>query len=311
MAVSGGADSVALLRGLWELRTEIPLEITAAHLNHQLRGTASDADAAWVADLCTCWEIPLIIERGDVKRLQTETGTTLEEAARLARYAFLERSATEKNSTVIALAHTADDQAETVLFHILRGTGLSGLRGIPRERQVGSGIRIIRPLLNIPRTDIENWLAQRAQDFREDATNQDLVFTRNRLRHQLLPLLKEDYNPQVVSALFRLARQAEDAEEVLKQFAQDQLATAIVERSPNRVQLDCKDLANQPLAFRRVCLTELWQQQNWPRKRMTFAHWNNLAELIPVKRGALSLPQGLFAKQRRGQLSVEWEPKSI
>jgi tRNA(Ile)-lysidine synthase len=249
------------------------------------------------------------MERQDVQALQSETKQTLEEAARRARYAFLERTAIKQRCTDIALAHSADDQAETILHHILRGTGITGLRGIPPERQLSSEIRLVRPLLEVRRSEIEAWLAERGQDYRQDASNSDPSFTRNRLRQDLLPLLRKVYNPQVIPALLRLGQQAAEMEDSLRQFAEDQLKAAMMEQSPTHCKLRCEPLASLPLAIRRVCFTVLWRQQNWPRKRMSFAHWNQLAELLTQKRGGISLPAGLTALRRRDWLSVEWKPK--
>ncbi len=250
-------------------------------------------------------ESPASSKQHDVRSLQAETKQTLEESARQARYDFLKRTAIAQGSTEIALGHTADDQAETVLHHILRGTGITGLRGIPRERAIAPGLRLIRPLLDIRRSEIEDWLAERGQDFRTDLSNIDPAFTRNRLRHYLLPVLEKDYNPQVIPALLRLRQQAEEMEDVLAPFADDELRQAIIERSPHHCRLRCESLAARPPAFRRVCLTILWREQNWPRRRMTFDHWNRLADLVAQNRGALSLPDGLTARRRKDGLTVE------
>ena len=306
-AVSGGADSVAMLLGLCELKEEFQFELTAAHLDHMLRGEDSAADADWVKSLCESLNVPCVIERSDISASSKDSKTTLEESARKARYDFLERTALREGCTEIAVAHTSDDQAETVLHHIIRGSGLSGLRGIPRERILSPNLRIIRPLLDVRRTEIEKWLAGRGQDYRQDESNADPAFTRNRLRHQLLPVLESDYNPQVVPALNRLAQQAGELEDALDQLAEIYLQSAILERTPNRCLLDCGPLSRLPLAVRRVCLTLLWKQQNWPRQRMSFAHWNDLAELITKKRGALTLPAGVTAKRRKEGLIVEWD----
>jgi len=306
VAISGGADSVALLLGLCELSAEWELHLTAGHLDHGLRGADSAADAVWVKNFCDRLSVPCVIERQDPGELEPDTKQTLEESARRARYDFLERTAVKLDCTEIAVAHTADDQAETVLHHILRGTGISGLRGIPRQRELSPKLRIVRPLLDIRRVHIENWLTERNQDFRKDASNRDPAFTRNRIRHQLLPLLEEEYNPQVIPALTRLGRQAGETEDAFHQLAEEQLEAAVRDRSPRHCRLDCEPLNRLPLAIRRVVFTTLWRQQNWPRKRMTFAHWNDLADLVRKKNGAISLPAGLTARRQRDGLTVEW-----
>lgn len=306
-AVSGGADSVALLLGLCELREELDLELTAAHLDHMLRGEDSAADADWVKSLCGRLDVPCIIERKDISAAKVESQRTLEESAREARYEFLRRTALENRCSEIAVAHTADDQAETVLHHILRGTGLSGLRGIPSERELAPGLRIVRPLLEIRRAEIEIFLSERDQDFRQDQTNADVAFTRNRIRHQLMPVLEADFNPQVAMALNRLGEQAGELEDALDHLAEIYLQSAILEQSPNRCLLDCSPLARLPIAVRRVCLTLLWKKQNWPRQRMSFSHWNDLADLMTKNRGAITLPAGARAKKRKEGMLLEWE----
>lgn len=309
VAVSGGADSVALLCGLAELRAECELILTVAHLDHMLRGEESTADAVWVEALCDRLNIPCVSEQFNVQADRSHNQQTLEEAARKARYEFFQRTAARQNCTELVVAHTADDQAETVLHHILRGTGLAGLRGIPAERRLTPELRLIRPLLDVRRSEIENWLAEKCQEFRRDETNQDPAFTRNRLRHQLLPLLQKDFNPQVIPALLRLGQQASEMDDVQNHFAEIHLQSAIRECSPHHCRLDCEALAMKPLAFRRTCLVNLWRQQNWPRQRMTFAHWNQLAELVAQKRGAISLPHSFSARRRRDGLTVERNQK--
>lgn len=197
-AVSGGADSIALLFGMYLLREKLRIEVRAAHFNHHLRGAESDADEAFVRDFCGGYGIPL-----DVGGAQVQPGKKgLEAAAREARYAFL-RALPGK----IATAHTADDNAETVLMHLLRGTGLKGLGGINPV----SG-NVIRPMLGITRQEVEEFLEEYHLPHREDSSNAGDDFLRNRIRHRVMPLLKAE-NPsvsQTVSAMARRVRQDED-----------------------------------------------------------------------------------------------------
>ena len=192
IGVSGGADSVALLRGLVELRDEFPLELHAAHLNHKLRGDASDGDADWVRSLCESLGVPAEVGELEAAALRSDDAA-LEETARTLRHRFLDEAAVRADCNVIATAHTADDQIETVLHHIFRGTGISGLRGIPHERQTASGRRLVRPMLAIRRELVESYLNEIGHDFRTDATNADTSLTRNWLRHELLPQLRSHF----------------------------------------------------------------------------------------------------------------------
>src|SRR5262245_47978864 len=208
VAVSGGADSMALLRGLCELQKQRPLVLRAGHLDHKMRGQAARDDADWVAETCRLLDLPCTIGRADVAEIARSSGRGIEETARDERYRFLEDTARGLDFPAVALAHTADDQAETILHHILRGTGLSGLGGIPRERVLESGVRLWRPLLEIDRSLLLDYLGSVGQSYREDESNHDAAYTRNRIRHQLLPLLASNYNPRVREALCRLGSQA-------------------------------------------------------------------------------------------------------
>ena len=203
-AVSGGADSVALLFGLYLLKEEWQLDLSAAHFNHQLRGAESDRDEQFVRDFCAGYGIPL-----HVGSAQVVTGPKgLEAAARDARYAFL-RSLPGK----IATAHTADDNAETVLMHLVRGTGLKGLGGIMPQNG-----NVIRPMLNITRADVEEFLTEYCVDHITDSSNHTDDFLRNRLRHQVMPLLKGE-NPRLAENLSATALRLRMDEQALENLA--------------------------------------------------------------------------------------------
>lgn len=191
-AVSGGADSVCLLH--WLAQRE-DISLTAAHFNHQLRGDESDGDEAFVRALCEEWDIPLAVGRGDVLAFARREKRSVEEAARTLRYTFLYRAAEERSCGRIAVAHNADDNAETLLLHLLRGSGLNGLAGISPKLH-----KIERPLLTTSRQEIEDYLAQNRLPHVEDSSNADDAYTRNRVRHQLLPLM-EELNPGFVRRL--------------------------------------------------------------------------------------------------------------
>ena len=204
-AVSGGADSMALLWGLYLLKDKLQIDLAAAHFNHCLRGTESDADEAFVRDFCNRFEIPLTVSRGCI----TPGKKGLEAAAREARYAFF--------STLpgkIATAHTADDNAETMLMHLVRGTGLKGLGGITPVN--GS---VIRPMLHITRNQVLAFLAEYHIPYREDSSNQTDDFLRNRLRHHVMPLLRAE-NPRISENLSATAARLREDESALSSLAQ-------------------------------------------------------------------------------------------
>src|SRR5687767_4635291 len=182
IALSGGADSVAMLLALGEVSKTEGFHIAgAAHLNHQLRGTESDGDEQFCRDLADALNVPIEIDRVDVAQLARDTGASIEHAAHVARYAFFDRAAASLGAGAVAVAHTKDDQAETFLLRLLRGAGPRGLSGMhPR-----TGI-VVRPLIETSRSDVRDFLQAGGVAFREDASNADLAIPRNRIRHELL-----------------------------------------------------------------------------------------------------------------------------
>ena len=209
-AVSGGPDSTSLLDALVSLRDELGIRLHGAHLDHRLRGEASREDARFVADTFRRLGIDHTVEAADVPSFQREKGLSMEGAARTVRYGFLARVASETEADAVALGHTADDQAETVLMHIIRGSGLSGLRGMePASKRVfdGKELLLVRPLLAVSRQEILRYCKTLALEYRQDESNLSLDPQRNRLRLELLPAL-ESYNPAVRDALVRLSRSA-------------------------------------------------------------------------------------------------------
>lgn len=222
VAVSGGADSVALLLALREanaLKEPLGLVLSAVHVHHGLRGAEADADAAFVRQLCERLGVPLAVERVDVAARQTKEREGVEEAARELRYGVFWRLMAEGRADVVATAHTLDDQAETVVMKLLRGAWTEGIGGIApvverselRDERSAAHGRIVRPMLGVRRAEVEGFLRERGQTWREDATNRDVSLTRNRVRHELMPTLR-GFNPGVDAVLARLAEIARDEE---------------------------------------------------------------------------------------------------
>ena len=221
VAVSGGADSVCLLHVLLELREELGVKLHVAHLDHQLRGADSRADARYVANLAHRLGVPAIIEHRDVRGYHAGQGASLEESAREVRYAFLAEVAGSIGADRVVTGHTLDDHAETVLMHLIRGTGTSGLQGLRpvNSWQTGAGsLTIVRPLLEVTRKETSEYCRHCRLRPRLDVSNLSLSPLRNRIRHQLLPVLA-DYNPQIVDALVRTARIAGDDLRLLDELA--------------------------------------------------------------------------------------------
>jgi len=245
VGVSGGADSVGLLLLLLELRDELGIVVSVAHLNHKLRGATADADENFVAKLAAKHGLVFHRESVDVAGRAKHEKANLEDAGRRARYEFFTRLVAEGKVDRVAVAHTADDQAETVLGHILRGTGLAGLGGIhPRTECV------VRPLLGVRRSDLRSYLRARKQKWREDATNQDTSRTRARIRKKLLPLLEREFQGGVVEHLGSLAEFAREDEEFLGLLARE-CCEALARKTGVETRIDLADLL-QPLKRKNI-----------------------------------------------------------
>lgn len=245
VGLSGGADSVALLHLLRALAEDGSVTLAAAaHFNHALRPEA-DADEGFCRDLCATLGVPFVAERAPVRDLARASGLSIEAAARRERYACLERVRLAHAGDRIAVAHTADDQAETVLLRLLRGAGTRGLRGVLWRRGA-----VVRPLLNCRRDGLRAWLRDSGHSWREDASNLDLTVPRNRIRHELLPLLAACYQPAVVRVLARTAEVACGEDALLEQLAAEGGAP-LMARVPGGLRLRRAGLAALPLALAR------------------------------------------------------------
>jgi tRNA(Ile)-lysidine synthase len=251
VALSGGSDSVALLHLATERARDTGLPVVAAHLDHGLRGEHARADLEFCRALCAAMDVPFVHESVDTAAHAEEGRLSLEDAARRLRRDFLKRVAYAHGARAVLLGHTQDDQAETVLLNLMRGAGPRGLGAMPAV-----GPRpFLRPLLGLERTALREWLTARELAWREDASNDDLAFTRNRIRHELMPLLKERFNPQAVKALVRTATLQHEIDQLLKRLAAAHLeAHARVFVGEGRVILDRTALLAEPPALVRAVL---------------------------------------------------------
>jgi len=265
VALSGGADSVALLLALHEIAGgEGPVLVGAAHLNHQLRGADANADEEFCRTLAATLALPIDIERVDVGELARETGVSIEQAAHTERYAFFSRAAARLGATAIAVAHTKDDQAETFLLRLLRGAGPRGLSGMhPR-----AGL-VVRPLLDTPRSAVRAFLSERQVAFREDASNADREIPRNRIRHELLPLLDERFAPGIVDVLDREAAIAREDAEFLDEAAR-RSAERLISQSGREVTFDAAALLAEPPAIARRVIRLAQQMAAGPGRFVGF-----------------------------------------
>lgn len=222
VAVSGGADSVALLLMLIAIKKKMGITLCVLHFNHKLRGGAADADEKFVAAVARRCKLPFYSAAAAVKAIAKNDKANVEATARRLRYAFFSECASEHHLDKIAVAHTADDQAETVLAHILRGSGLAGLGGI--HPQVD---KIVRPLLSVSRADLRLYLKAHKQIWREDATNRDTAKTRARIRKKLIPLLTKEFQPRIVEHLASLSNHAREDDALLQAMAEERLRDSL------------------------------------------------------------------------------------
>lgn len=282
-AVSGGLDSMCLLHLLTTWGRERGLLVTAAHFNHQLRGAESDRDEAFVRDWCAAHQVPFVSGHGDVRVLAAERGLSLEEAAREARYAFLTEQKKLQSCAFILTAHHADDNAETLLLNLLRGTGLRGLCGIPPVRE-----GIVRPFLQVTRTELTSYAAENDIPYVEDSTNALDDAARNVLRHQVLPVLKE-LNPRAVENMARTAELLRRDEEALTAALNALLVRA--EICPGvSAALSVKLLHAAPMAVRSRAVLAILTAVSGHEKDLTAAH---AEAVLGLERGQLSLPYGV------------------
>lgn len=229
IAVSGGADSVFLLHALKGLAPAHDWRFTVAHLDHGLRGTQGSDDAAFVRELAKTLHVDCICEHADVRSLAGHHRQSIEMAGRKARHDFYHRVSRERRIDQVATGHTADDRIETLLLNLARGTGMEGLASIPYRAAPRNGLRLVRPLLDVGRTDIEIWMREHHHPWRIDPSNRDPVYRRNRVRHELLPWLESRLNPGIRGALLRLIRQATRDREWIEVTAADATRKCTVE----------------------------------------------------------------------------------
>jgi tRNA(Ile)-lysidine synthase len=304
VAVSGGADSVALLLALDAARApRAPLPLVLAHLNHQLRGRESDGDEDFVVDLHARLSaagrplLSLCRARLDIAALARVEKENLEALARRERYRWLAEVARIHGISWIATGHTANDQAETVLHRLLRGTGLRGLRGIASRRELEPGLTLIRPLLAATRAEIVAYLQEQSQPYREDSTNRELAYTRNRIRHELLPHLAAGYNPAIIHVLVRLAEQADAAYSIEEAAALALLSEAELPRAGTLLIFDRACLVTAPRHRVREMFRGVWAREGWPLSSMDYAAWERLAGVVFEGSSAVDLPGGLHARR--------------
>ena len=300
VAVSGGADSVALLRIMLELRQELGIVLSVVHFNHQLRGVEAGADQHFVTLLAHRHELELHVSSGEVAAHARNQHLSTEAAARQLRYRYFRQLFEEKKLNRVATGHTLDDQAETVLLRVVRGAGTRGLAGIYPQLQVkGSQFSVVRPLLQTRRRALESYLAEIGQDWREDSSNRDLRHARNRVRHGILPRLERTLNPSVRETLAETADIARAEEE----YWQREVGRVLPEiwQAERRI-LDPIGLAALPLALRRRVVRAAAESLGL---RLEFRHVEEILDLSCRGARSVMLPQGWVLTLAKGGLQFD------
>ena len=300
VAVSGGSDSVGLLRALHAMGPRLGLVLSVAHLDHGVRGEAGRADAVFVAELAQQLGLPF-----DLGQWSPVRPGHFEVDARRARLAFLYNAARAGGAAAVVLGHTRDDQAETVLHRIVRGTGPRGLAGIPWRRPLGDGVVLARPLLDVSRQEVRAFLADLGQPFRDDATNADTTHTRARIRHELLPRLEADFNPRAADALARLARLAGASYRAQQGRARRLVRGATLSRADDTVVFDREQLQAAPAVVRAEAIRLAWRLLGWAEGGMNAARWRRIARLAAGEQsGAVDVGAGVVAEADGPRLTL-------
>jgi tRNA(Ile)-lysidine synthase len=274
-----------------------------AHVNHRLRGADSDADEAFVQRLPGQWRpyddgrLACRVHQADVATIARQEQENLEAIARRERYRWFGEMATAEGARWIATGHTADDQAETVLFRLLRGSGLLGLGAMSECRPFASGILLLRPMLSLRRSVLLAYLQEKQIAFRIDSSNENRRFTRNRIRHELLPALQRDYNPAIVDVLCRLAEQAQELHREASAEAAQLLQRAELPRAGDMLVFSLPALQAASVDCVREMFRLVWQRETWPMKDMDFSYWQRLAEIACGTHSAWDFPGQIHARR--------------
>ncbi|MBT3200607.1 MAG: tRNA lysidine(34) synthetase TilS [Phycisphaerales bacterium] len=306
IGVSGGCDSVAALAILQTLacQPDRRYELTVAHLDHALRDESPE-DAVFVGQLARRWGMRCVTERIDVGALARERSLSIETAARLARYDFLQRTAQQADAEYVAVAHHSDDNAETICHRIFRGSHLRGASGIRASRTMGdSGVLLVRPMLNCRRAEIEAFCQRENLTWRTDPTNAQNDYTRNFIRNELLPLAKSRINPEGDMALVRLAEAISEAEDYIAQDAQKIAAKCIALDHNGAITIDTRPLRDVARVLRRWVLREAIQRAGVSMRKVSSVKLEEMASLVDGDQPTVNLPDDYLARYRNQAITI-------
>jgi len=299
VAVSGGPDSVALLYSLYSLKEELGIErLIVGHLNHMFRGKEAEEDALFVKDLAERLDLTTVIERANVPQIIKLTGLSPEDAARRERYSFL-YSLAEKYNAKIAVGHNANDQAETVLMHLLQGSGTQGLAAMEPVRG-----KLTRPLLYVKRKEIESFCKENKLPIRVDPTNKKDIYFRNKIRLKLIPLLVDEYNPNLVESLMQTSEIIRAENKFLDKQVKKHLKALIEKKTSEEVALSLKGFLKQDLAVKRRIVRECYSNLKGSSQNLSFKHVEDVLKMVDASQvgSLIRLPAGIVAKKTYGRL---------
>lgn len=302
VGVSGGPDSVTLLYILKFLKDKMNLDLYIAHLDHMFRKGESRRDALFVRNLAKRLKVPVTIGREDVPREAKLKKISAEEAARFARYIFLLKVAKEVGAKRIAVGHTKDDQAETVLMRLIRGAGLSGLNGIPPTRKL-DGCMIVRPLIEIWRSELEEFLQENNIATRRDSSNLKLIYLRNKIRHKLIPMLKK-YNPNIKQILANTAGNLTVDYQFLRDESRKALEKCKIKNVKLKIIFNLKKFLKYHRAVQQMMVRLAIEKIKQDTRRLTYQHWRELEDLIDNRHDGsiVDLPKGISVLKKQNRL---------
>lgn len=304
VGLSGGPDSVVLLHVLNTLKKEYSLEIVVAHLDHKFRGEESVEDRRFCVELAGEYNLEIVYEEIDVPKIAKEKGISPEEAARFERYDFFKRAAGKKGIKKIAVAHTQDDQAETVLMRIIRGAGMRGLGGMMPVKEM-NGFTVIRPLIEVSRKEIEEYISLNKLEFRIDSSNAKSIFTRNRIRLEVMPFLEKDFNPNIKEVLVNMAENLRIENDFLSKYAMRKFK-GMAKLKKGEVVIDIKRFKKQPTAVRKRILRQGLEEVKGDLRRFTYKHWKEIEDLLGSRPSGsiVDLPLGISIVKEKDSLRI-------
>ncbi|MFH1868221.1 MAG: tRNA lysidine(34) synthetase TilS [Candidatus Omnitrophota bacterium] len=303
LCVSGGPDSVAMLHALNSMKKDLGIELIILHMNHKLRGIESDRDEDFVKSMARRLRLQAVTHSEDIKKLASDNKRSLEDMARRARYGFFLKAARDLNADLIATAHTRDDQAETLLMRLLRGSGLRGLRGILPKRSHGGTI-IIRPLIDISRREIESYLKRKRLRPRIDSSNLRTDFFRNKVRLKLIPLLEKDYSPKIKELLYNLSQVTEKDYEYLNLKQDEVFKRYARKRRTGAVAISLKVFKKSHLSLQRAFVRKAVESLTGSMDDIDFRHSREIENLVyhrPVG-SIVHMPSGVECEKSKSDI---------